>query len=128
MEIRMTKMIRGVIASAAVVLATACSSDSGSTEPGNPTSITYAPCINDVDAPSWFAVQDGSKAWKRVTPTNGAFTFTVGSDKVGVATFANGLLAITYATPAELQSLASTCATARRSVSGTVIGYASTDE
>jgi hypothetical protein len=124
----MTNAFRLGLAVLAMGAAGACSSDTGSTEPGNPVTIDWAPCINDVDAPSWFAVQDGSKAWARVTPANGVFAFTVRSDRVGVATFANGLLSITFATPAEIQSLASTCGSVRRSVSGTVTGYTSPDQ
>ena|SRR5438067_10132696 len=123
----MTKSFRAATFLALAAVA-GCSSDTGSTEPGNPVSIVWAPCINDVDAPAWFAVQDGTKAWTRVTPSNGVFTFTVTADQVGVATFANGLLSVLFATPGEIKSLASTCGTARRSVSGTVTGYTSPDQ
>jgi hypothetical protein len=124
----MTTAFRLGLVAFALAAAGACSSDTGSTEPGTPVTIDWAPCINDVDAPSWFAVQDGAKAWARVTPASGAFSFAVRSDKIGVATFANGLLSITFATPTEIQSLASTCGSVRRSVSGTVTGYTSPDE
>jgi hypothetical protein len=125
----MTKTVLGAMAPIALLGAmVACSSESGSTEPGNPVAISWAPCINDLDAPSWFAVQDGTKAWTRVTPTNGVFEFTVRADKIGVATFSSGFLVITYATPAEIQAAAPGCNSARRTVSGTVTGYTSLDE
>ena len=37
------------------------------------------------NAPLWFAVQDGTGAWTRVTPTNNTFSFNITSTKGGVA-------------------------------------------
>jgi hypothetical protein len=123
----MRKSLLGAAIPLALATLPGCSSDIG-TEPGNPVAIVWASCINDTDAPSWFAVQDGSKAWTRVTQTNGVYSFTVRADKIGVATFSNGALVITYATPAEIDALAPDCNSALRTVTGTVTGYASLDD
>ena len=107
---------------------TACDSV-GPTDPGGaPVTINWAQCINDVDFPTWFAFQDGTGAWVRVTPTNGVFTFAINSGKGGVATFASNRLSIIYATGAEMDANKPTCTGSRRTVNGTVSGYATLDD
>jgi hypothetical protein len=104
----------------------ACTTDTGPST-GNPVTINWAPCINSSDFPAWFAVQDGGGAWTKVASSNGVFTFTVNSDKAGVAAYANGLLTVVYATTAELNSTRPSCTGSRRAVTGTVTGYTALD-
>jgi hypothetical protein len=94
---------------------------------GTPVTINWMPCINDADFPAWFAVQDGSGPWTKVASTTGVFTFTVLSGKVGVATYANGLLTVVYSTSAEMNSYGPSCTGSRRAVSGTITGYTTLD-
>ena len=123
----MRRTFLGAIVFVALGAMVACTTDTGTTAPGSPVTINWAPCINDVDAPSWFAVRDGTGGWIRILPTNGAFTFTVKSVKVSIATYANGTLSVAYATPTEFNAYAPTCASARRTVNGSVTGYTSLD-
>jgi hypothetical protein len=106
----------------ALVAIAACTNDT-SPGGGNPVTINWAPCINSSDFPAWFAVQDGSGAWTKVASSNGVFTFTVNSDKAGVAAYSNGQLTIVYATTTELNGLKPSCTGSRRTVTGTVTGY-----
>jgi hypothetical protein len=123
----MRRTFLGAVTSAALLTAAACTSD-GTTNPGGtPVTIDWAPCINDADFPAWFAVQDGSGAWTNVASTGGVFAFTVNSGKVGVATYANGLLTVVYSTSAEMNSYRPSCTGSRRAVSGTITGYTTLD-
>ena len=123
----MRKAPRGAIISMMLGTMVACSSDTGTTDPGTPVKIDWAPCINDLDAPSWFAVQNGAGAWARVVPTSGVFSFTVTAEKIGIARYANGALNVDYQTAAELQTNSPKCNSARRTVTGTLIGYSPLD-
>ena len=115
------------VALGAVVVAGACKTD-GTSPTGTPITINWSPCIGDPNAPAWFAFQDGSGSWTKVASTNGVFTFTVSSGTVGVATYANGELGILYATTDEMNAVRPACTGSRRTVTGTVIGYASSDQ
>ena len=113
------------VATSVALLAIACSTDM--TTPGTPVTINWAQCVNDVDTPAWFAFQDGSGSWTKVASTNGVFSFTINSGKVGVATYANGQLTIIYATSAEMNAFRPSCSGSVRTVAGTVTGYGGLD-
>jgi hypothetical protein len=105
-----------------------CATD-GSTPPvGTPVTINWTPCVNDPAFPSWFAVQDGTGAWNRVTSANGVFSFTISSGNGGVATYSGGQLTVLYATTAEIQGYAPACTGTNRTVTGTVTGYSSNQD
>jgi hypothetical protein len=114
------------VALIAVVAIGACKTD-GTSPSGTPVTINWSPCIGDANAPAWFAFQDGSGAWTTVASTAGVFSFTVSSGKVGVATYANGELSIVYATTDEMNTVRPACTGSRRTVTGTVTGYAGPD-
>src|SRR3954462_6912758 len=101
-------MRRVIIAVGATALL-GCTIDNGTTEPGTPVTITWSPCINDIDAPSWMAVKDGDGAWTRIIQANGVYTFTVRSGRVGMATRANGTLEINYITTDEANASKPDC-------------------
>lgn len=127
-DVRMRRTFPGAIVAIALLVVTACTTVDTSPGGGNPVTINWAPCINSTDFPAWFAVQDGSGAWTKVSSANGVFTFTINSDKAGVAQYANGQLTIQYATSAELTSFKPSCTGSRRTVAGTVTGYGATDD
>ena len=54
-----------IVVVAAATLA-GCTIDNKTTGPGTPVTIQWSPCINDVDAPAWFAVKDGDGLRARV--------------------------------------------------------------
>jgi hypothetical protein len=99
-----------------------------STSTGN---IAWTYCSNAL--PLWFAVQDGSGAWTRVTPdVNNTFKFNINSATGGVAVVTQGTSAfttnVTYGTAAELTSQAATCAGGvQKTLTGTFAGLASGD-
>jgi hypothetical protein len=105
-----------------------CTIDNRTTAPGTAVTITWSPCINDIDGPTWMAIKDGDGPWTRIIQANGVYTFAVKSGKVGMATYANGDLTINYTTTAEADSSKPTCVGARRDVTGTVTGYSSLDD
>jgi hypothetical protein len=78
------------------------------TSSGGPITFNYANCETN-QIPIWFAVQNGTGAWTRVTPSNNAFTFTIG-DKGAYAIVtqggANFLTKVTYASAAEITAVA----------------------
>lgn len=83
------------------------------------------------NAPVWFAVQDGTGAWTRVTPTNNNFTFNITSTKGGVAyvqsaTGGSFTLTVLYGLKQELtDASAGLCAnTTEKTVNGSVAGLA----
>ena len=82
-------------------------------------------------APIWFAVQDGSGAWARVTPTNNLFSFNIASAKGGVAYVQSGTggsftLTVLYGLKQELTDAGvGMCAnTTEKTVNGSVAGLA----
>ena len=84
------------------------------------------------NAPLWFAVQDGTGAWTRVTPTNNAFGFNITSSKGGVAYVQAGsgssfTLTVLYGLKQELTDAgAGLCAnTTEKTVNGSVAGLGS---
>jgi hypothetical protein len=97
------------------------------------TSVSIAWCA--ADAPLWVAMQDGSGAWTRLTPSSGstyAFTLTSGRgafasvDSIG----AGFQLNVFYASATELRDYAAVINTSRcgsKSVTGTTAGQATTD-
>src|SRR5437868_402176 len=96
---------------------------------GEPTNLSYAPCLGASDNPTWFAVQDGDGSWQRVTASpSGSFDFTITSGKGGMAmvTPDDGLFVI-YATTEELQAELPSCNGSVRTVSGSVTGYTTSD-
>jgi len=81
--------------------------------------------------PLWFAVQDGTGAWTRVTPTNNTFSFGITGTKGGVAYVqsdgANGFtLTVMYGLKQELTDAgAGLCpSTTQKTVNGSVSGLA----
>lgn len=98
-------------------------------DPGDPTNLSYAPCIGSSDNPTWFAVQDGDGAWQRVTATSGAFNFTISSGRGGIAMYTAGDgLFVVYATTEEFEANLPKCDGASvRTVAGSVTGYATAD-
>jgi hypothetical protein len=83
------------------------------------------------NAPLWFAVQDGTGAWTRVTPTNNAFAFNITQTKGGVAYVQSGTggsftLTVLYGLKQELtDASAGLCAnTTEKTVNGSVAGLA----
>ncbi len=83
------------------------------------------------NAPVWFAVQDGTGAWTRVTATNNAFSFNITSAKGGVAYVQPGpgsafTLTVLYGLKQELSDANSgLCAnTIEKTVNGSVAGLA----
>nr|MCU0633656.1 hypothetical protein [Gemmatimonadaceae bacterium] len=90
---------------------------------------TFIFCDN---LPVWFAFQDGTGAWTRVTPNGNRFSFTVNSARGGVA-FTQGIgssfdTQIFYGSRDELNlySSAETCTTvgAGKTINGTITGFA----
>ena len=86
------------------------------------------------NAPVWFAVQDGTGAWTRVTPTNNAFSFNITSTKGGIAYVQPGsgnafTLTVLYGLKQELSDAgAGLCAnTTEKTVNGSVAGLASSE-
>jgi hypothetical protein len=84
--------------------------------------------------PLWFAVQDGTGAWTRVTPTNGSFSFNITSAKGGIAYVQSGTggsftLTILYGLKQELSDAsAGLCAnTTEKTVNGSVAGLATSE-
>lgn len=86
--------------------------------------------------PVWFAFQDGTSAWTRVTGTNNAYSFTINGARGGVAyvvpTTAGGFdLEVFYGTKAEIEAQgAALCAGATGpgvTVNGTISGGAAGD-
>jgi len=84
------------------------------------------------NAPLWFAVQDGTGAWTRVTPTNNAFGFNITSTKGGVAYVQAGsgnsfTLTVLYGLKQELSDAGvGLCAnTTEKTVNGSVAGLGS---
>jgi hypothetical protein len=124
----MRRTFPGAIVSLALLVVAACTTVDTSPGGGNPVTINWSPCINSTDFPAWFAVQDGSGAWTKVSSANGVFTFTISSDRAGVARYANGQLTILYATSAELTGFKPSCTGSRRTVTGTVTGYGAADD
>jgi hypothetical protein len=86
------------------------------------------------NAPVWFAVQDGTGAWTRVTATNNAFSFNITSAKGGVAYVQPGTggaftLTVLYGLKQELSDAsAGLCAnTTEKTVNGSVSGLAASE-
>ncbi|HEY6829625.1 MAG TPA: hypothetical protein VI259_22360 [Gemmatimonadaceae bacterium] len=86
------------------------------------------------NAPVWLAVQDGTGAWTRVTPTNNAFSFNITSAKGGVAYVQPGsgnafTLTVLYGLKQELSDAsAGLCAnTTEKTVNGSVAGLAASE-
>jgi len=82
-------------------------------------------------APLWFAVQDGTGAWTRVTPTNNAFSFNITSAKGAVAYVQSGTgssftLTVLYGFKQELTDAGvGICTnTTEKTVNGSVSGLA----
>ena len=123
------KSVFALAAPIALLALGAC--DSVTSEPGDgtPVTINFAPCIGESNAPTWFAVQDGSGAWARVSATaSGAYVFTLTSGKGGIAQYTpNDGLFIIFASSAELKANVPNCSGAVRSVSSSVTGYTSLD-
>jgi hypothetical protein len=98
---------------------------------GSTGNIAWTYCSNAL--PLWFAVQDGSGAWTRVTPdANNTFKFNVNSATGGVAVVTQGTNAfttnITYGSAAELTSQAATCVGGvQKTLTGSVAGLATGD-
>lgn len=93
----------------------------------DPTEVSWSPCENAVDTPSWVAYQDVDGGWTRVTPsTAGTYAFTI-HGRGGVAFYADGSLNVVYATAAELNAASSACAGTRRDVTGSITGWVSID-
>lgn len=124
----MRRTLVGSIAVAGLVAAGACASDGPTTPDGTPVTLNWTPCINDPGFPTWFAVQDGDGAWTRVTSANGVFSFTISSGRAGVATYVNGQLTILYATTPEIDGYKPSCTGSKRTVTGTVTGYSSSQD
>lgn len=62
--------------------------------------VDYSTC--PADAPTWVAFQDGTGPWTVITPTNGAYRFTVQSTKLGFARQSAGIgVEVIYATRSE---------------------------
>jgi hypothetical protein len=122
--------MRNAIIAVGATMLLGCTIDNGSTEPGTPVTITWAPCINDIGAPGWMAVKDGDGAWTRIVQTNGVYTFTVRSGRVGMATYngSSSTLTINYTTTAEADSSKPNCAGALRNVTGTITGFSTLDD
>ncbi|HET9424999.1 MAG TPA: hypothetical protein VFO55_06470, partial [Gemmatimonadaceae bacterium] len=124
----MRRMLLAVIAPVVLGGLAACD-NVNEPDPGEPVAISFAPCVGSPDTPTWFAAQDGSGSWTRVTPNaSGAFNFTIASGRGGMAMYTpdEGLFVV-YASTAELQANTATCGGSVRSVSGTVTGYATLD-
>ena len=85
-------------------------------------------------APLWFAVQDGTGAWTRVTPTNNAFSFNITSTKGAVAYVQSGTgnaftLTVLYGLKQELTDAGTgLCAsTTEKTVNGSVAGLVTSE-
>ena len=95
--------------------------------PPPPAGTTIALNYCAAGAPIWLAVQDGTGAWTRVTPTgNNAYSFTLTSARAGVATvdtIGTGFeLTVTYATTTEIANFGTalnTDACGSKTVNGT---------
>ena len=97
---------------------------------GDPVALSFAPCIGTSDSPTWFAFQDGDGEWQRVTPTSGAFNFSISSGKGAIAYYEGGddpKLFVRYETTEEFQASMPTCTSSVRSVASSVTGYSSLD-
>jgi hypothetical protein len=71
--------------------------------------------------PVWFAVQDGTGPWTRVTGNNDRYSVTISSSRGGYAyVLPGGVTSVNYRTQAELTGARSDCS--GRSVTGTVAG------
>jgi hypothetical protein len=114
---------------AAIALAGMVACDDITDPPGgDPVDLSFAPCVGATDNPSWFAVQDGDGGWQRVTPSSGAFNFTISHGRGGIAMYnSNDGLFILYATTEELEANLPNCNGSVRSVAGSVTGYATAD-
>lgn len=114
-------------ASAALVGLVACEDLVG--PGGDAVDLSYAPCAGADDNPVWFAAQDGEGAWRRVNPSaSGSFDFSVSSGKAGVAMLTNDGLFVIYATTDELKSNFPSCGGSVRSITGSVVGYTTSDD
>ena len=99
-------------------------------DPGTPVNLSYAPCLGGSDTPEWFAYQDGTGDWTRVSMSSGgAFNFTLRRGKGGIASYTtDGGLFVMYATTEEFQANLPACnGGSVRGVSGSVTGYAALD-
>lgn len=125
----MRRSLFAFVAPLALVGLVACDAVTDPDEPGTPVNLSFAPCVGSQGAPTWFAYQDGTTSWTRVTATtSGAFNFTLSRGRGGIATYAPGEgLFIRYASTAELQAIVPNCSGTVRNVSGNVTGYAALD-
>ncbi len=106
------------------------------TTSGGGQEVTWTFCEEN-GTPLWFAVQDGSGPWTQVVGVNDTYTFTLNSDKAGIAyvtgdAFGNYQTSLFYMTSANLGILGgSQCESpgeTTKTVHGSVAGLSLTDQ
>jgi hypothetical protein len=103
---------------------------------GGSIAFNYASC-DATQVPLWFAVQSGTGAWTKVTPSNNTFVFTLGSSGGFAEVTRNGpdtVTSVIYATATEIAAIAaaSPCgsepATGTKRINGTMLNASTANQ
>jgi hypothetical protein len=103
---------------------------------GGSVAFNYATC-DASQVPMWFAVQNGTGPWTRVTPSNNTFTFTLGPTGAYAVVTRNGADTVTsvmYATATEIASIAAATpcgpdpATGTKRMNGTMLNASTANQ